>query len=86
MPDKNDDAWFIYERRVGELSAQPANMKGWLALIGCILGTIAAALGVFFALFGVSPVLAGIAMGATIVACVLGTIWLSVAKGRRVNP
>jgi membrane glycosyltransferase len=85
MSANEKDAWFVYQRRVGELSAQPANAKGWFALIGCILGTIAIALLTFFVLMPVSPVVAGIAMGAAIVAGVSGTVWLSVAKGRRVN-
>jgi membrane protein implicated in regulation of membrane protease activity len=86
VPDrKRDDAWFVYERRVGEIRAEPADARGWFALVGAILGTTALALGVFFALFHRSPLLAGLAMGAVIVAGVLGTIWLAVAKGRRVD-
>lgn len=85
MAQDKGEPWFVYERRVGEITAQPANAKGWIALIGCILATIAAALITFFALFSASPLVAGLAMGAVITAGVLGTIWLSVAKGRRVS-
>ena len=84
-PGDRDDAWFVYERRVGEVRAEPANARGWFALIGCILGTIAAALGVFFVLSRWSPLAAGLAMGATIIACALGTSWPAVAKGRRIG-
>lgn len=85
MARDKGEPWFVYERRVGELRAEPVNAKGWIALIGCILATIAAALLVFFALFRTSPLIAGLTMGAVIVGGVLGTIWLSVAKGRRVS-
>ncbi|PZO79271.1 MAG: hypothetical protein DI629_10095 [Mesorhizobium amorphae] len=83
--DREKEAWFVYERRVGEISAQPANAKGWLALIGCIGATIGGALAVFFAFFPRSPLVAGLAMAAVITGGVGGTIWLAVAKGRNVS-
>lgn len=82
MPRSGSDAWFVYTRTPGKVSAAPANLKGWAALIGCIaLSSVFARLVVGW-LLPMSPVLAFGTLAIIIVASVLLTIRLAIWKGR----
>ncbi|MGN5376521.1 hypothetical protein [Sphingomonas hankookensis] len=82
QPDR--DAWFAYSRHAGKVSAYPVSIKGWLALIGCILLTLLVGWAISGWANAVHPIFGYFALAAVIVAGVLLTIWLSIAKGTAV--
>jgi hypothetical protein len=83
MPERA--AWFTYSRRPGKVSATPANARGWLALAGCIMGTVLVGRLVFRLALASHPVLAFAALISVITLGVLFTVWLAVVKGRQEN-
>ena len=83
--ERASDAWFVYSRRAGKISAAPANAKGWVAFLLCLALTIAT--GVILADYGLSvhPVVGFVLLAASILVGVGLMIALAVAKGRRVD-
>ena len=79
------DAWFIFSRRPGKISAKPANAKGWVALTGCVAVTLLVGQLTSRWALGLHPILSFIVLMAVITVGVLLTVRLAIAKGRRVN-
>lgn len=81
----NRDVWFIYSHRPGEISAAPANAKGWVALAGCFAVTVLVGLAASRWALAFHPVFGFFALFGVVVIGVLVTIGLAMAKGRKVN-
>ncbi|GGE85804.1 hypothetical protein [Sphingomonas prati] len=83
--ERADDAWFVYSRRAGRISAAPANAKGWVAFLLCLGVTIATGLAIVDYGLSVHPVVGFVLLVASILASIGLTMALAVAKGRRVD-
>ena len=79
------DAWFIYSRSAGRISAGPANVKGWLALLMLIITTVALGHGVMLLTSSLHPFLRLLALSAVVLAGVLPIVRLALLKGRQVT-
>lgn len=81
----NRDIWFLYSRRPGKISASPANARGWLVLAICL--AVIVSIGVVAAnwMRSLHPILGVVAPLIVIVAGVLLTLKIAVAKGRQVD-
>lgn len=85
-PEKSDrDPWFIYSRRPGKISAKPAKARGWVALAGCVAGTVLIGHVASRWAFGLHPVLGFIVLMAVVTVSVLLTVRLAIAEGKQVD-
>jgi hypothetical protein len=85
IDQREDDPWFVYIRRPGKISAAPANVKGWIALIACITITTCVGVAISAATATLHPVVIVLGLTGTILVGVLLTIKLAVAKGRQID-
>ena len=77
-----DNAWFVYSRAAGRISAAPANAKGWIALIlGCGL-TMGIAMLLVPPAMRIHPVVGFATLAGLIVGSVLLILRLAIARGR----
>jgi uncharacterized membrane-anchored protein len=77
-----DEAWFVYRRTAGRITAMPANWKGWTAFVAAIAVNIAVAYALMALTAGLDPLL----RLALLIPAIGGGVWLiarlAVAKGR----
>jgi hypothetical protein len=79
------DAWFVYSRRAGGISARPITVRGWIALGGCVALTLLVGMTVSGRAFRVHPLVGALAVMIVVLIGVALTIGLAVAKGRRID-
>ena len=82
MTSPDHDAWFVYARTPGRITATPANLKGWAALIAAIAALIGVTLLVSRSAFSFHPLASGATLFVIIPIGVLLIFQLVIAKGR----
>lgn len=80
-----NDAWFVYSRRAGKITAAPVNAKGWATLAACLTIIIVASWAVAGLAFEVHPALAWAGLFVVIAGGVLITVKIAMAKGRQLD-
>jgi hypothetical protein len=83
--ERAGEAWFVYSRRAGKISAAPANGRGWVAFLLCLGLTTAAGLAIVDFALSVQPVVGLVLLMVSMIGSIGLTIALAVAKGRRVD-
>lgn len=78
-----DRSWFVYTRTAGRITAAPASWQGWAAFAACIAANVAAGLAVMRLAWGLHPAIRFALFAAVLLAGILLTLRLMMAKGRR---
>jgi hypothetical protein len=81
MGDRSD-AWFIYERAPGTITAKPANGKGYAAFLSVLLSTIMLGTGLVWFNRDLNPLILLLILASVIVTGVMLILGLALWKGR----